>query len=150
MCHGSCAVQAQLQHDSTLRTLLSVYLPQHKLVSQAIKAQFNEGRSCGHAHGLHAAVLTVEGWRCEQGRVKLRLHSLQARERASPCTLTATSPWTAAASAPSSTSTQVRDLGFLAPLGMHVMLTAIETQQAGFTERSAVTYDCTLHLRMAC
>ncbi len=38
-------VQAQLQNDSTLRTLLSVYLPQHTLVSQAIKAQFNEGDS---------------------------------------------------------------------------------------------------------
>lgn len=45
-------MQAQLQHDSTLRTLLSVYLPQHKLVSQAIKAQFNEGRSCG-SHCRH-------------------------------------------------------------------------------------------------
>lgn len=44
MCHCNGVLQAQLQHDSTLRTLLSVYLPQHKLVSQAIKAQFNEGK----------------------------------------------------------------------------------------------------------
>ncbi len=41
----SVHVQAQLQNDTTLRTLLSVYLPQHTLVSQAIKAQFNEGRT---------------------------------------------------------------------------------------------------------
>lgn len=51
-CHGissnclSTFVQAQLQHDSTLRTLLSVYLPQHTLASQAIKAQFNIGKLC--------------------------------------------------------------------------------------------------------
>lgn len=38
-------LQAELQHDSTLRTLLSVYLPQHTLTSQAIKAQFNAGES---------------------------------------------------------------------------------------------------------
>lgn len=40
----SASLQAQLQNDSTLRTLLSVYLPQHTLVSQAIKVQFNEGK----------------------------------------------------------------------------------------------------------
>jgi hypothetical protein len=53
------AAQAQLQHDSTLRTLLSVYLPQHTLASQAIKAQFNAGRSCTMRRLPQAAMPTA-------------------------------------------------------------------------------------------
>lgn len=102
-------MQAQLQHDSTLRTLLSVYLPQHKLVSQAIKAQFNEGRSLWARSQSPCCSAGHEGWRREWDRVELWQLLLQAGGRASPCTLTATSRWTAAASAPLCTSTQVRE-----------------------------------------
>ena len=58
-------LQAHLQNDNTLRTLLSVYLPRLTLTSQAIKAQLNEGGTAEYLCKRHLSIM----WRVAFKRV---------------------------------------------------------------------------------
>lgn len=96
-----------LQQSAQLRTLLSVYMPQLALTSQAIKAQFNEGLHRCSTEPYCNMLRQTKCRRAFAGQLKSKTawldacglmpgSMLQGREPASQCTSTAMSRCTAA------------------------------------------------------
>ena len=100
--HDTAPLLAALQGSSTLRTLLSVYIPQLALTSQAIKAQFNEGAAALATLMVASARFYSTGIQrlvCHISAAVLRLQSCdapQAAEPASRCMSTVTNRCSAA------------------------------------------------------
>ena len=60
---------AQLQNDPTLSVMLSLFMPELSLQSQAIKLQWNAGRQWGLVDGGWADSGNVGRWLMEGGAV---------------------------------------------------------------------------------